>query len=92
MEPQFRGTHSELVGWFHPNNKTEIIPMSNQNQNKPGQQHQNPSQKPGQQQGSGQKPGQQQSGGRKPGQQHQDDPNFKPKDLGNDNTEYSGGT
>ena len=33
--------------------------MSNQNDQKPGQQNQNPGQKPGQQQGGGQTPGQQ---------------------------------
>jgi hypothetical protein len=61
--------------------KTEIIPMSNQNQNNPGQQRQNPSQKPGQQQGGGQKPGQQQQ-----------DSNRQANDEGNAKTGYSGGT
>lgn len=56
--------------------------MSDQNQNKPGQQNQSPGQKPGQQQGGGQKPGQQKQG---------DNIHPESADQGNRNTDYSGG-
>jgi hypothetical protein len=72
------GTRPELASY---QTTTEIISMSNQNQNDPAQQNQDPNQKPGRQQ----------DGGKKPGQQQQDriDPNNR---QGNQNTEYSGGT
>ena len=74
----------------YTDNEMEIIPMSNQNQNNPGQQQQNPGQKPGQQQGGGQKPGQQRQGQTDPkNRQGMDEDN---RNEGNRNTDYSGGT